>query len=70
MRNFRKLLWIVAVWCAFCGMHAQAQIDPQAEKGDAIFRNLNKLGVTVGHTAIYYGYYVFTWDSQWRHSVI
>ena len=72
MRNLSRLSWIVAVWCAFCGMRAQAQIDPQAEKSDAVFRNLVKLGVTVGHTGIYYGYYGYysIWDGQFRHSVI
>lgn len=70
MKNLIRLSWIVALLCVSCGMRVQAQIDPQAEKGDAIFRDLFKVGINVGHTAIYYGYYVFTWDGQWRHSVI
>jgi hypothetical protein len=71
MRNRGILLWIVAMWCALCGMCVQAQIDPQAEKGDAVFRNLVKLGITVGHTAIYWGYYINGWpDNQFRHTVI
>jgi len=71
MKNRRILLWIMAVWCALCGMRAQAQIDPQAEKGDAVFRNLVVLGITVGHAAIYWGYYINGWpDNQFRHTVI
>ena len=55
MRIFGRLLWIVAVWCALCGMRAQAQIVSQAEKGDAVFRNLVVLGITVGYISPFIG---------------
>lgn len=69
MRSLNRISWIVAVLCALCGMRAQA--DPQAEKGDAVFRNLVVLGITVGHAGIYWGYYISGWpDNQFRHTVI
>ena len=68
------LLWIAVVMvCALCGMRAQAQIDPQAEKGDAVFRDLaNPVPGwrNVGHTAIYWGYYISWPDNHLRHTVI
>jgi hypothetical protein len=58
--SFVGVLWTT---CALAG------IDPQAEKGDAAFRDLFKVSINVGHTGIYYGYIPWT-DNQWRHTVI
>ena len=68
--NRSMRFWIVAVWCAICAICVQARIDPQAEKGDAVFRDLYKAGINVGHTAIYYAYYAYTADNQYIHTVI
>ena len=68
--NRSMRFWIVAAWCAFYAICAQARIDPQAEKGDAVFRDLFKAGINVGHTAIYYAYYAYTADNQYIHMVI
>lgn len=51
---------------------AFAQNDPQAEKGDGLFKDgsFGSWGIYTGHAAIYYGYYADTWGGQYRHTVI
>jgi len=67
----------IGIWSAG---FASADIDPQAERGDALFKDgsdglsLYQWGIPLqlnpGHAAVYYGYYQFMIDGQYRHMVI
>jgi hypothetical protein len=59
----------ISIWS---GGLASAQTDPQAEKGDGLFKDggAGSWGLYTGHAAVYYGYYSSTWGGQYRHTVI
>ena len=64
----RSLLSVVNVLLVLPSLFAE--VAPQAEKGDALFRDATISGHYFSHAAIYYGYYQFVWDGQFHDSVI
>ena len=69
----KRLKYMVTVFFAFVALGqviATAEIYPRAEVGDAVFRDLNYLGVNVGHAGIYEAYFQRSRGGSFRHSVI
>ena len=59
-----QLLAFLCIGIFWAGI-VSAEFDPQAETGDALFRDGGST-----HAAIYYGYYQVLVDGQYRHRVI
>ena len=67
--NSRISKWTILMIGLFVAASVFAQIDPQAEKGDALFRDCAEFAC-FSHASIYYGYYANKWDGHWQHTVI
>ncbi len=61
--------WVALLVGLFFTARSLAGIDPQAELGDALFRDAAP-GQLFSHAAIYCGCYVTVWSNAYRHAVI